>query len=536
MGIWPALVASAQGHEEGAGSNGAPPDPALGFEQFESVRAHLHGWVDFTQLTTTPTQGNDIWGYVSPAGREYALAGFDTVTAVVDVTDPDLPVIAVELDHADSHWSDHRTYAEHLYVSNQTAGGVQVFDLAQIDSGTITELAPITFGGLDNEHTIALDETSGFLYTAGGNYGVGGTIAFDLTDPANPVYAGEWQDNYVHALQVHTWDSGPDAGMQLAYVSGGTEGFQILDVTDKVNITLLATLDYAPGGYTHQGWLDPDNRLFYLGDEGDEKAGIVPTTTTWVIDVSDRAAPFVASTFTNGNAAIDHNLMFRDGVVYEANYTSGLRLWDAAPDPLAPVEVGWFDTFPADDTTTFSGAWGVHVLPSGTVLVQDINAGLFVIGVEDALLDAPDAFNLTGPPDGAFVSLPRTALAWERPWGAWEQTVIVASDAALTQVVAEGTVAADVTSVPLSGMALSACSTFWWSVTATNGIGDTATSARSFLTGPTGDLDGDGVVGQADAQIFRRLLQKQNLAADFDGDGVVGAADRTIMLANAGPC
>ena len=41
---------------------------------------------------------------------------------------------------------------------------------------------------------------------------------------------------------------------------------------------------------------------------------------------------------------------------------------------------GWFDTYPEDDATTFSGAWGVFAgFPSGTVIVSDIERGLFVL-------------------------------------------------------------------------------------------------------------------------------------------------------------
>ena len=44
------------------------------------------------------------------------------------------------------------------------------------------------------------------------------------------------------------------------------------------------------------------------------------------------------------------------------------------------VEVGNFDTyFPA--STGFSGAWGVYpFLPSGNILIGDINSGLFILG------------------------------------------------------------------------------------------------------------------------------------------------------------
>jgi hypothetical protein len=52
-----------------------------------------------------------------------------------------------------------------------------------------------------------------------------------------------------------------------------------------------------------------------------------------------------------------------------------------------PKEVGYFDTFPVSDNTSFNGAWGVYpYLPSGVVLISDISSGLYV--VRDNTLDS----------------------------------------------------------------------------------------------------------------------------------------------------
>ena len=70
--------------------------------------------------------------------------------------------------------------------------------------------------------------------------------------------------------------------------------------------------------------------------------------------------------------------------VFEANYESGLRVLefgDLAEREIS--EVAFFDTFPQSDDIAFAGAWSVYpYLPSGTVIVSDIDNGLFVLSVQ----------------------------------------------------------------------------------------------------------------------------------------------------------
>ena len=71
--------------------------------------------------------------------------------------------------------------------------------------------------------------------------------------------------------------------------------------------------------------------------------------------------------------------MVRGKYYFQANYTSGLRV-ARVKRPRSPREVAFFDTHPEEDEPIFAGAWGVHAaLPSGSVLVTDIQRGLFVL-------------------------------------------------------------------------------------------------------------------------------------------------------------
>jgi hypothetical protein len=109
---------------------------------------------------------------------------------------------------------------------------------------------------------------------------------------------------------------------------------------------------------------------------------------------------------TNGNSAIAHNLYTKDNLIFCSNYRSGLRIYDASSDPTAPVEVAYFDTYPADDGTQFNGLWNNYpYFPSGVVIGSDIERGLFVWWVGDMPLNfsypngqpqntGPDGFTL----------------------------------------------------------------------------------------------------------------------------------------------
>ena len=161
--------------------------------------------------------------------------------------------------------------------------------------------------------------------------------------------------------------------------SGGS-GVRIIDVTDKNNMVVMSTTSYPNKTYTHHGALSEDLQYLFVNDELDEPNNAnVSTTTTYILDIQNLSAPSYVTSFTNGLAAIDHNPMVRGNYLYEANYTSGLRVYDIS-DINNVTEVGHYDTYPATNATTFNGAWGLDAsLPSGTVIVSDIQGGLFVL-------------------------------------------------------------------------------------------------------------------------------------------------------------
>jgi len=349
--------------------------------QFTSLNVELRSHIDLSELGSSG--GNDCWGYVSPSGREYALMGVRTAMVVVEITDPVNPVIIGSIGHFDSLWGDIKTYQSYAYVVNESGGGIDVVDLSDVDNGNVTLVQSVTANGLSDSHDVAIDTVSGFLYLLLPNINGGRLVAYDLSDPANPTLVGQMTSGNggggLHDAQIVTFTSGPNAGKQICFGAAEGNGLDIIDVTDKSNMFRISRTAYAAVSYAHQCWLSEDRQLLYLNDELDS------INRTIVFDVSDLANPVVVNEYGSGVTATDHNLYVHDGFIFEAEYRAGLRIFCAA-DPVNPVQVGWFDTFPENDSGGFDGAWSVYpFFPSGTVIVSDITRGLFILDPTAAL-------------------------------------------------------------------------------------------------------------------------------------------------------
>nr|MBA3725768.1 choice-of-anchor B family protein [Armatimonadota bacterium] len=375
---------------------------AIGFaavpahSQFTFSKVALKTHIDLA--TFGASNGNGCWGYVSPSGREYAIMGLSNKVAFVEITDPAKSDWFASIPHTDILWADIKVYGHYAYVVTEASGsGIQVIDMSDIDNHVVTLVRTITSVG--RSHTCHIDETSGFLYTCGSNEGGGTTTVFTLANPADPQRVGVASltgGDYIHETIVHTYTSGPYAGRQIFFGCGTDRGVEIYDVTDKNAPFLIKRVTYPDIGYCHQAWLSEDLKYLYMDDEFDED-WFGYTSRTILFDVSSLENASYVTTFTTGIHTIDHNLYVKDGFIYESNYKSGLRIFDANDNPTAPTEVGWFDTYPESNDTGYAGLWSNYpFFPSGTVIGSDINRGLFVWDVTEAVtrVIAPTSYTM----------------------------------------------------------------------------------------------------------------------------------------------
>ena len=340
--------------------------------------------VDLYELVTLAamggSSGNDIWGWTDPVtGKEYALMGMNNGTAFVDVSDPEDPILIGNLPThtSNSTWRDIKVYADHAFIVSEASGhGMQVFDLTQLRdvvSPPTTFSNTAHYGGFGNAHNIVINEESGFAYAVGTGTCSAGLHMIDISDPLNPASAGCFSaDGYTHDAQCVNY-AGPDAdhaGKEICFNSN-EDTLTIVDVTDKGTPVQVSRTGYPTAGYTHQGWLTEDHAYFLLDDEADE-GGFGFNTRTYVWDVRDLDAPTIIGEHSAQTPNTDHNQYVVGNYVYQANYGAGLRILkldDVAAGDL--TEVAFFDT---------SSAWSVYpFFASGTVIVSDINLGLFVL-------------------------------------------------------------------------------------------------------------------------------------------------------------
>ncbi len=338
---------------------------------------------NFTKVSDLAIGNNrysNIWGYAQ-ANKEYALLacqGSSTLNdacAIVDVTNPASPNTLFKVPGPNSLWREIRTWQHYAYITTEASDntfGITIVDLQYLPDSIKTKQYTAD-GVISNVHALHID--NGFLYLYGANNALsqGGALILDLTDPWNPVVAGSYATKYVHDGIVR------NNIMYSGEIFDGT--FSIVNVSNK-SLPVVINQQVTPSAFTHNTWLSTDSKYLFTTDE---KADAYVTS----YDVSNPLNIVELDRYRRPPAggAIPHNTyILRDSLVTGTNtdwlhtsyYTMGTTIVDAAkPDNL--VEVAHYDTSPLTGNG-YQGAWGVYpYLPSGKVLVSDMELGLFVL-------------------------------------------------------------------------------------------------------------------------------------------------------------
>jgi choice-of-anchor B domain-containing protein len=306
-----------------------------------------------------------IWGYTHPDGREYALLGVRTGTAIVDITNSPILKEVSFIPSTKTMWRELKTYKNYAYVVTDSADtGIEIIDLSGLPARA-EKVA--TFSDLPQSHTLFIDQEAGILYTMGGSGE--SVVALSLEDPLNPVEISRFGTAYVH-----------DAFFKngKAYLSEITSrSFSVWDVSDIHSPKFLkrVTDRQAPSVSFHNGWLTEDGNYMVTTEE---TAG--RTVKIW--DMQDLNNIHMVSEWLPPNR-LAHNVQIKGQYAYLSSYGGGVRVLNLQ-DPTHPVESAfWARTDGAE--RGFVSVWGVYpYFKSGKLIASDIEEGLVVTEFDGA--------------------------------------------------------------------------------------------------------------------------------------------------------
>ncbi len=321
---------------------------------------------------------NEVWG-LAINGREYAVIGSTAGAHFIDLENPAQPTEVafvpgaaqgVQIVHRDYH-----NYGCYLYAAcDEGPSTLQIIDCSNLPESV--EVVYDSDALFRRAHNIFIDTAYAKLYAfgvGGGNLGYNAMRIYDISDPVSPQLAGIYstfgniQAGHVHDGYVHN---------NIAYLNCGYDGFAIVDFSDVADPVTLGTMtDYPFAGYNHSGWITDDGQYYYLGDENHGYK-------LKILDVSDPADITYSGLFdaeSDAELSIPHNQIVACNYLYVSYYYDGLQVFDLS-DPVNPQRAWYYNTSSRPHTDSYEGAWGVYpFLPSGRILVSDMQTGLFVL-------------------------------------------------------------------------------------------------------------------------------------------------------------
>lgn len=317
---------------------------------------------------------NEIWGYAQN-GREYAIIGSTAGTHIFDVTDASNSeqiafIPGKHSNYPDIIHRDYHDYAGYLYaVADEGFSSLQIIDLTQLPDTALVVYDSDSL--IKNSHNIFIDTATAKLYACNVRTGeprYAGLQVYSLNNPTQPELVYESNAFGVHDIFARN---------DTVFFNAENEGLKAYDFTNAANPTLLGTLDtYTDQGYNHSGWLSEDGKTYFLADET-HGMRMKAINTTNIADMEE-VAVFGSEVDVN---SIAHNAIVHQGFLFVSYYHDGLRVFDI--NNLNAIEqVAFYDTYLAPDHQSYRGAWGVYpLLPSGKILVSDMQTGLYVFSM-----------------------------------------------------------------------------------------------------------------------------------------------------------
>lgn len=161
--------------------------------------------------------GNDIWGWTSSSGREFALLGQTDGTAFVEVnSDGSLTYVGrLPTQTVASTWRDIKVIGDHAYIGSEAPDhGLQIFDLNKLEKAdpenpptySVSRDLKAHFSGFGSSHNLVANEETDLIAAVGTEHSLkcrAGLWFVDVSNPARPQDAGcVADDGYVHDVSL----------------------------------------------------------------------------------------------------------------------------------------------------------------------------------------------------------------------------------------------------------------------------------------------------------------------------------------------
>lgn len=304
---------------------------------------------------------------------------------VIDIADPARPEVLGSLPGTIRALD---VQDDHVYGCSDSSDLVTIIDVSEPSDPVVASTYALTVDPLD------IDVEGEWAYVA---CDLGGLRAFNVADPAAPVYEGFVVGFWGQTVQVHgdvAWVGNPQEGLSLVDVSdpsglvviGTVDGHRAISVDVDDDRVMVGDVYDGLSVYDMAGvdlWnLESPTVLGTLPDIGEvvdveagDQAGVIYTVNREGViaahDVSDPANPITLDTlpWAGGHHGLDH----ADGRLYVANEVTRLLVCDAS-DPADLIYLGAAH-LPGIPHDVFAVGDVVHVAVPGH--------GLFVVDVSD---------------------------------------------------------------------------------------------------------------------------------------------------------
>ncbi len=325
---------------------------------------------------------SDCWGFVSPDGTDYAIIGNYNSVAFVRASDglicDSIPAAALQ----DGYYHrDMVVHGNYCYCVSEMAGvneGLMVFDLSTLPDSVSLVNVWTNNGQMIKSHNLDIDSATSHIYIEGdGNQGID---IVSVVDPVNPVKVG-----FVFVPGVHDAHARNDT---LWVAEGQVPAYSVYDVSDKANPVLLGRVTDNQFGYCHNIWPSDDGKYFFTTEETAFKS-----VKVW--DASDLNNITQLGTYLADNK-LAHNVHVMGEYLFISHYTSGVTVVDWS-NPLLPIEVAAYDTYPQNNIADFYGCWGAFPYTNNDyVYASNFEGKLFIlqwdplaVGIEDEEILTP---------------------------------------------------------------------------------------------------------------------------------------------------